>query len=139
MLRSSFVLTLTLMTSATFAQPGASPEELANNFKTALARKDAKGFEAMLAVAAERDRGPVTDMFRRRAQLRLVSAELVPFAKYESSYKAAVARGLKPAVEPVAWLVVKYTPQTLDGSGATSTETDVYLVGKKDGKYMLSS
>lgn len=138
MLRFSLMLTAALLAGTALAQGASSPDQLMNNYKAALAKKDKASFVAMLAVAAERDRQPVTEQFVRRSQMKLVSAEIVPFATYESGYKAALARGVKSPVEPKGWLVVKYAPQALE-NGATLTETDVILVGLKDGKYMLSS
>lgn len=138
MLRFSLILAAALLSGTAFAQAAHSPEQLVINYKTALAKGDKASFAAMLAVAAERDRQPVTEQFVRRSRMKLVSAEIVAFATYESAFKAAVARGAKPSVEPKAWLVVKYAPQAV-GDGGTLTETDVFLVGLKDGKYMLSS
>lgn len=68
--------------------------------------------------------------------MKMTSAKIVPFATYEKQYNASLERGAKPLTAPKAWLEVEYAAQS--AGSATMKQTDVFLIGLKDGKYAFS-
>lgn len=128
---------LVLATLSAGAQPANSTDQLFERWKRATAAKDANAYQSLFAISSDKDKAATSSQFKLRTGMKMLSAKIAPFSTYEKQYEAALQRGAKPVVSPKAWLVVEYAP--MSAGDATMTETDVFLIGVKDGKYMFSS
>jgi len=116
-----------------------SPDALAGEYRSALARKDLSALMTLVAFSADtqKHRASMEARFRSRFGKEVVSARIVPFSTYESEYRASLENGAKPVLEPRAWFVVEFRRDKI-GEAMLGT-TDVLLVGIRNGSYYFSS
>lgn len=138
MRRLTTTLVLAFAALAANAQPADSSEQLVERWKQAMSAKDVNAYQALFAYADPKDKAALVGRFKMSVDKKRGAVRIMPFSTYEKMYNDAIKRGVKSPVEPKAWLVVEYASQSLPGGG-TSTETDVFLIGMKDGKYVFSS
>ncbi len=140
MKRFASVLCVIMFLGLHSAHAANSPEALVEEYKRALSQSDIKSLIALVAFSPESEkyRNSIEAQFRSRFNKKIVSAKIVPFSTYERDYKASIARGVKPILEPKGWLIVEFSRSEL-GQGASVGITSVFLVGTRAGSYYLSS
>jgi hypothetical protein len=136
--RLCLAVLLTLPAAFTWAQPAASPEQLLERCKQAIARKDVAAYMALVALSREADRPAVETQFRMAVQQPLRAAKLLPLSTYQSNYDRALQRGMKPTVQAEGWLELEFQAAQLPG-GVVEKSTMVLLFGRKDGGFWIGS
>ncbi len=120
-----------------YAQGANSPDQLLENYKSALKTKNVRSFVSLFELQREQDRATVESQFRRQSSMRIESAKIVPFSVHEQRYRKAMARlGKSPATTPDAWAEVAFASVSTPG-GAVEQETSILAVVRRDGRYFI--
>lgn len=127
-----------MLAQLSIACAASSADALVDNYKRSLSNGDIKTLMTLFAFspASEKNRAEIEERLRSHSKKKIISAKVFPFSKYERDYRAEVARGVKPELEPKGWLEVEFEREEL-GRGATLGSTLIHMIGTRNGTYYL--
>lgn len=135
-----FFIALTLLgiSLAAFAQGASGPDDLSEQYKTAIRQKNMTALMALVPNDSEKERKIAEATFSFHLQYdEVVSVKQSPISAYQTQYDNAMKSGVKLSVQPKGWMQFEFKPRQSAG-GVVEKISPVFLYGVRDGRYYFA-